>query len=194
MKGHAKFQDDEVYPPSASALGSNAHHITGCPVVGQSQPYCACLKRLEAFETGVMTTEGDSHHDCRRAWGGPRCAAYVMKNEEAVAGKALYYINRKKLQAFNGTVIVTDRPAKLVSPAVSDVRPTSAPTQPKPATAPVAPLTASYADAINATMQTLSSPAPVVQAAPAETPTRPAMLPGESPLDYIRRIKAQGNA
>lgn len=193
------FVDDEVYPAGASALGINAYHIHACPVLGQSQPYCACLKRLDKFEAGEAFAMGDSetYRDCKRAWGGPACTAFTMRTEEHKAGKALYFINRQKLNEYNG-LIATDRQTARQMLAESVSRPAPTPTQPVKVNAPparpekVAPLLqADYASAINAELQTLSSPAPVVQSTPVEaTTTRPAMLPGESPLEYIRRIKA----
>lgn len=184
MKRSHQFQDDEVYPAAMSASGTNAHHVNGCPIVGQSQPYAACLKRIGDYEAGGAL---ESMPDCRRAIGGPACTAWKMREDETKAGKALFYVNRAKLQAFNGTVIITDRPAKAPEPITNNFwegRPT--PTPSKPAKAPTAPLGGSYADAINATMQTLSSPAPE----PQDSNTNPAMNPGETVIEYVRRLKS----
>ena len=193
------FVDDEVYPAGASALGINAYHIHACPVLGQSQPYCACLKRLDKFEAGEAFALGESetYSNCKRAWGGPACQAHTMRSEEHKAGKALYFVNREKLKAYNG-LIASDRPqAPLVVPERVSTAQTT-PTQPevvkKPVASPqkpVATMQADYASAINAELQTLSTPAPVVQPSPPASTERPKMNPGETPLEYIRRLKAQ---
>jgi hypothetical protein len=141
------FKDPEVYPLDASKSGTNAHHINGCRVVGQSQPYAACLNRIAEYEAGGAI---ESMGECRRAIGGPACEAWKMREEENKAGKALFYVNRAKLQEYVG-LIASDRPQQ----RSSDDKPARASTPPQPdATSG----SGSYADAINATIQTLSSP------------------------------------
>jgi len=184
MKRAHQFQDDEVYPAAMSASGTNAHHVNGCPIVGQSQPYAACLKRISDYEAGGAL---ESMTECRRAIGGPACTAWKMREDETKAGKALFYVNRSKLQAFNGTVIVTDRPEKAAaSPATINDGPTSTYAVKNEPNHPTAYLGGSYADAINATMQTLSTPAPAQQ----NTDNKPAMNPGETAIEYVRRLKS----
>lgn len=146
------FTDDEVYPASASALGSNALHIHACPIIGQSQPYAACLKRIADYEAGQIQ---EAYTECRRAIGGPACTAYTMRAEEQKAGKALYYINRAKLQAHSGTIIASDLPRA----RISDVNP-------QPVSAPATAFAAlssgletSYAAIINAEIGKLGEPA-----------------------------------
>lgn len=175
-----QFSDDEVYPVSASALPSNAHHIHACRIIGQSQPYAACLKRIADFEAGEIQ---EAYTECRRAIGGPACDAWKMRAEEAKAGHALYYLNRSKLRDFYTSLIATDGPSDPVSAhqSVESVKPTST-----PAPDPFATQGGSYAEAINATIKTLSSPTEKPL-----TDSQPATNPGETPLEYIRRIKAE---
>lgn len=176
MKRHATFQDDEVYTLAMSASGTNAHHINGCKIVGQSQPYAACLKRIGEYEAGGSL---ESMPDCKRAIGGPACEAWTMREAEVKADKALFYVNRAKLQAFNGSGAAPAVNVGYIAPP----RAPTPPSKPKPLTEA---LGGSYADAINATMKTLSSPEPVVQSATQP----PAMNPGETVLEYVRRMKS----
>lgn len=183
------FQDPEVYPVSASATGKNATHINGCHIIGQSQPYAACLKRIREYVSGDPL---ETMRDCARAIGGPACRAWTMMQEEAKAGKALYFTNRDKLREYVG-IIASDLPQARVSDVrpkplpsgtkVDSVQPTGVYKSPKPVSAPIA---ASYADAINIALAETLTPAPVVNNAP----TRPPMNPGETPLEYSRRLRA----
>lgn len=208
------FQDSEVYPVSASATGKNAMHINGCHIVGQSQPYAACLKRIRDYVSGDPL---ESMRDCTRAIGGTACRAWTMMQEEAKAGKALYFINRDKLQAYVG-IIASDR----TQARTSDDKPKGIPAGtnidqiavtgfyklsdlPAPKPQPQQFSTSSYADVINQSLAELTeepansyadtepsslaetlTPAPVVNNAP----TRPPMNPGETPLEYSRRLRA----
>lgn len=157
MKGSFGFKDTEVYPLDASLSGKNATHINGCVVVGQSQPYAACLKRIADYEAGDSL---ESMRDCTRAIGGPACRAWAMRQEEIKKGSSIYFTNRDKLQAYVG-VIASDRPAA----SVGSVTTYDGSTPPHKVAPLTGALTGSYADAINATIQTLSSPATVGQAA-----------------------------
>lgn len=144
------FKDPEVYPLDASKSGKNATHINGCTVVGQSQPYAACLKRITDYEAGDQL---ESMRDCTRAIGGPACRAWVMRQEEVKAGSAIHFTNRDKLRAYVD-LIASDRPRLNVG-SVAAIPQSTPPHKAAPLTEA---LTGSYADAINATIQTLSSP------------------------------------
>lgn len=156
MKGSFGFKDPEVYPLDASKSGKNATHINGCHVVGQSQPYAACLKRIDDYEAGDSL---ESMRDCTRAIGGPACRAWGMRQEEIKAGTSIHFTNRDKLREYV-ELIASDLPRA----SVGYVAPHRDPTPPHKTAPLTEALTGSYADAINATMQTLSSPETVVQA------------------------------
>lgn len=175
----SQFSDDEVYPVSASALPSNAHHIHACRIIGQSQPYAACLKRINDCEAGLIQ---EAYTECRRAIGGPACDAWKMRGEEVKAGRALYYLNRSKVRDFYTSLIATDGPSDPVS---VDTGSKPVEVTPTPVKKAETPLGGSYADAINATMNSLSSPEVDPQ-----TSSTPAQNPGETPLEYVRRLKA----
>jgi hypothetical protein len=150
MKSSFKFKDAEVYPLDASKSGKNATHVNGCHVVGQSQPYAACLKRIADYEAGDQL---ESMRECTRAIGGSACRAWVMRQEEIKAGASIHFTNRDKLNAYVG-VVASD----LAQRVLSNVRPTVESAPPQWAEESPAAF-GGYADAINATIQTLSSPA-----------------------------------
>lgn len=149
------FKDTEVYPLDASKSGRNATHINGCHVVGQSQPYAACLKRIADYEAGDSL---ESMRDCTRAIGGPACRAWAMRQEEIKAGSSIHFTNRDKLREYV-ELIASDRPAA----SVGYVAPRRDPTPPQQLAPLTSALSGSYADAINATIQTLSSPETIRQ-------------------------------
>lgn len=149
------FKDTEVYPLEASKSGKNATHINGCHIVGQSQPYAACLKRIADYEAGDSL---ESMRDCTRAIGGPACRAWGMRQEEIKAGSSIHFTNRDKLREYIG-LIASDRPAV----NVGYVAPYRDPTPPHKVAPLTGALSGSYADAINATIQTLSSPETIRQ-------------------------------
>lgn len=93
-----KFEDIEVYPVGASALGINAHYILGCKEVGRNAPYASCLKHIKDRSMGRLDAQ---YADCSAAIGRKDCPALKMQKEEQLENKAIYFVNRKKLQAFN---------------------------------------------------------------------------------------------
>lgn len=178
------FQDDETYPVEASESGKNAFHINGCAIIGQSQPYAACLHRINHYNIGDL--EAVNVPECIRAIGGPACRAWGMRNEELTKGKATYYVNRDKLNAYLG-IIATDRPAGHQITHQTHKRTKPTPTHEQVSQTPAEGSQGSYASVINAAMSELSTPAPVVKTEPIKP--KPSILPGESPLNYARRVR-----
>lgn len=93
-----KFIDDETYPVEASESGDNAFYMNGCDAVGGRPNYAACLAKCAARKKGRLS---ELYSECSAAIGGKRCPALEMRKQEIAAGKALYFISRPKLKAFN---------------------------------------------------------------------------------------------
>lgn len=94
----AQFIDDEIYPVSASALGTNAYYIPNCKEVGHNAAYASCLKKIKDRKEGRLDAQ---YSDCSAAIGRKDCPAMAMRKEEELENKAIYFINRKKLQSNN---------------------------------------------------------------------------------------------
>lgn len=92
-----EFQDDEVYPATVSAGGNNAYYLTGCELVGHRPSYCVCLNKIKAYERD-RTLRG---LQCESEIRDKVCPAIKMRDQELAAGKALFFVNRTKLMAFN---------------------------------------------------------------------------------------------
>lgn len=99
-----QLQDTERYPIHSSTLGTNAYYLDFCNFGGHRPSYAACLSRIGLFhaneEIGVNCAE------CSVAISRRSCPALAMREEELEAGRALYYINRAKLQKTNDENLV----------------------------------------------------------------------------------------
>lgn len=89
--------DETEYPFTASEGGDNAY-IHGCDVYGGRRHYACCLQMLKLLKSNapdrnVYDTE------CRKAITQSRknCPAIEMRVAEQKAGKALYYVPRRKI-------------------------------------------------------------------------------------------------
>jgi len=89
--------DDEIYPVEASLWGTNAYHFS-CTVRAGTQANCICANKLKAFDEKRFGGILEECHDAIRVG---TCPARAMRREEELAGKAIYFVNRKKLQAAN---------------------------------------------------------------------------------------------
>lgn len=168
------FVDDEVYPAEASEQGCNAYYLDKCDHVGHRPAYAACLKKVAERQHGRLDA---CNADCSAAIGKKDCLAAKMRKEEIVSGKAIYFINRQKLQAFYRSVEEIER-AKLIATPVGQwstkkpSRSRSVETITTPPPPPAKPKhfldidTGGYVDAINAATKTEVSKG-VVMSAPA---------------------------
>lgn len=180
------YVDDEVYPVEKSAGGSNAYCMKACVVVGYQPAYCICVNKIQAMQRDD-TLRG--LEECESAIRHGACPAVAMREEELKAGKAIYYINRVKLQKFNDAQ--ADMEADLLRrkmgierkagkhiasvPSVATFK-----TPPKPASASLPPEENGYAAAINAAMRDLEKkpdPAPVPTPAPIRVEPKPEPKP-----------------
>ena len=193
-----QFQDSEIYPAEASEQGCNSFYLDNCEHVGHRPAYAACLKKVELRKRGRLDT---SYSDCSAAIGRKECRAAKMQKEELAEGRAIYFINRKKLQAFHQYRAEMEQRhfssmsfSKGDQKKVSKPRPIEQPKAPPPA-APKHFLdmnTGSYADAINAAMKT-AAPEPAAQAMkPVQQVQAPAapVKAGMSLLEMARQMTA----
>lgn len=184
------YKDDTFYPPATSGSPSNAHYLAGCHIVQHRPAYCSCLAKIEARQHGSLD---NMFAGCSQAIVQKTCPALSMKQEEELAGKAIYFISREKLRAF------TEQQSGLVSPEHSqpDTTPKPIPSAPKRPASSIFPTGGDgYAAAINAGLAELNSRTP----APASEPAQPKQVvslpslkpnPGESMIDFARRMAAQ---
>ena len=206
--------DHKTWPPSCSASGDNAYYLPTCEFVARSPAYASCLFKIAENQAG-RSEQHPSHRECCAPIEHGRCRALGMRQEEDLKGVALFYVPRQKL----ASTALPNRPRfdvalpPMQTKSVMPPLPTT-PTAPqvtaiKP-TVPVEPDNA-YAAAINAalheTAKSTAAPTPVATiAAPSglppsplpvtrlstttPAPSRPARLPGETPLQYARRCAA----
>ena len=191
----------KTYPPSASHGGDNAYYLKGCEVVGHQPAYAACLFKItEVRADRLQSTFGACVDEIKCG----RCKATGMLQEEELKGAALYYFPRQFIQS---KVITNLTP---VSEIPTKAKPYQSPVVTHKVQKPLIPdMGDGYAAAINAAMteepstkQEPSSPMPTKDdwdAAfdiPTISPniraeiakTRPAIQPGETPLQYARRV------
>lgn len=192
------------FPPSSSKLGSNAYYLRGCEVVQRSPSYASCLYKIGEIEAGRVD---QLHAECAAAVTSGRCTARQMRQEEDLAGVALYFFPRIPPAPLHLPVSVSGdfgvRITNLTDPALIPRMPNSTPSSrflaaaekvgskiveavmpKKPKSGLLDAIDAgSYADAINA------SPAP----APAKKPITKDDLeklakPGESLIETAKRL------
>jgi hypothetical protein len=187
------IKHDTNYPPSASAGGNNAYYLKGCDAVQRSPSYAACLFKIGEIEAG---RENVLHNDCAAACRQGKCLAREMRDQEQLAGAALYYFPRTPPQALHLPFKVAGdfgvRITNLTDPALIPRDPKKGDrfaAKPFPKVKPVDPLDAEleamsggYADAITAAVAELppAAPAPapksppiIVQPAPVAAPPKP---------------------
>lgn len=176
---------DTKLPPAASRSGKNAYYIQ-CPVVEHSAAYCACLDKLQKIRDKAPST--NSLAACEGGLRTGRCQAAGMEQAELLHGEAIYFVARETLATKPGPAwSYESKPApKVLMP-------------PKPPTAQGVRIdTGGYSDAINAAVRATPAQSPVAVAAPIPVPpaapvarvSPPAMVAGESPIQYARRIAA----
>lgn len=160
------IEENKMQPLSASESGRNAYYLPNCEVIEHSPAYASCLDKLRQIKE--KKTNG-RFTECVSAVRNGRCKAADMRQEEELKGQAVYFVARVALTI----------PA---SPNWDNYTPKSKPPHQRfvVTTHSKANQGGSYADAINAAMQTL--PKPVF--------TAPKMVAGETPIQFARRLAA----
>lgn len=151
-----KFEDIEIYGVEKSASSHNAYYLKGCTHVGQAPAYAACLSKIEQYKANALPTIFST---CGAAIGSTLCPAIGMRQDELKEGRAMFFVNRLKLNEFiaerTGTESVQlSEPKKIQSP--------------KPAKPAFDENENGYAAAINIAMSKLSSPKVEVPNVPAQ--------------------------
>jgi len=227
---------DKHHPTAASGQVDNAYYLRHCPIVERGPAYAACLSRLSDISAG---RSNERTAQCQRAVDTGACIAHGMREQETIAGSALFYFPRPANKPYLPMSVAGDFGVQITNhtdPALYTNPPKVAPAK------PVVVDGGTFADALN---MALKDPAPVttvtlphhgpvdleakplgtakkgdlsittlanagpspgdmpldrmIKALPLPIPpeppktaatTRPPMNPGETPLQYARRLAA----
>lgn len=160
------FQDTTLYPISQSADRSNAYY-SYCEHVGHSANFASCQAAIKLVEAESK----EAPAECKGACANRTCQAVHMMKEEELAGRALFYIDRKKLWEYStGEALkATERLVELMHTGkATHHKPSKA--KPAPAPAPQSDIERSLAGAavniqgaaVNAAVTISTAPAPAV--------------------------------
>ena len=190
-----EFHDVEEYPVEFSAGGINAYAIP-CEIMSFRPGYCVCVNKLDAYKRGRR----DFLPECVTAIGNGTCDAIAMRNEEIKAGKAIYFVHREKLLAFQNKTeyqgsgrysALESLKKKLfgsMTTAVSEPAQSSlsvkSPVSKSAVSKSAMPAidTGGYADAINSAL---------TEKTPLQPEVKVEAKPGESLLEMARRLMSQ---
>lgn len=170
---------ETIEPITASADGTRNMFTLKCVPLEQSMNYAACLWRQGVLSSPNTKTPAD-WAPCGTACRAGTCTALNMRQEEVLAGKAIYFQDRNVFRK------VIDAAKQWIMPSFGTTTPA---TKPKPA--PKKDMldaigsAGSFADAISVAAKTPAS-VPVARVIPmmvAQT--------GESPLQMARRMAAE---
>lgn len=181
--------DSPIEPLASSADGKlNAYTLT-CAPLGQSMNYAACLWRQNVLATPNVKTPAD-WSGCDQARLNKTCTALLMRSEEVLAGKSIYFRARGIVRQLSDAAREWFRPGAAGTKA-PPTRPITMVPTPKPAKSMLDAMGSAgdLADAISAAAKTPASPPPAPVIAPA-----PVALEGESPLQMARRLAAERSA
>lgn len=173
-----------VEPISASADGQRNAYSFSCVPLGQSMNYAACLWRQGVLSAPAINTPAD-WAECGKAARCGSCTALVMRKEEELAGKAIYFRDRSTFRKITETVSKWLMPSRSQTPT-SPVRSSPAPKLKDYSMLDAMGNAGSFADAIS---DAARHPASTPPKARAFTPaTVVASSKGESPLQMARRL------
>lgn len=181
--------DNALEPLAYSADGKRNSFTLACTPTGQSMNYAACIWRQNVLANPKTITPPD-WNVCKQAREEGRCTALIMRKEEELAGKSIYFRCRKTIMAASAAAREWIMPKGEPYPA----RPAAAH---RAAAAPKSMLDAmgSMGDLSDAVSAVARSP-DAVATAPVKTPDAPrprivTALAGESPLQMARRLHAE---
>lgn len=179
------------YPPEQSMAGTNTFTVKTCRAVGHTPGYCVCLNKIKAFERDTTLS---SYPECEKAIRDKTCAAIGMRQEEQLAGKALYYVDRALLREEMDKAFAAStpsfRPTKVTPAPVTTHKTAAAPAPKKPE--PILGEQGDYAAAINAAIKEASAaPAPVVTTEPEPKVDSPSPSPVKKGLSILEIARMQ---
>lgn len=160
----------------ASEGGDNAFYLASCMHVQHRPAYAACLCKIEDRKKGRL----EGMPECSAAIGRKDCPALPMRQEEILAGKAIYFVSRKELQAqAQAAAAARGHVFAQMAEQGRDWAPSKT-KRPKVTAAPAAPAPSiDYAAAINKAMSAATAAAAAAKApelgSTAESATRPAV-------------------
>lgn len=79
------------HPVTASAGPDNAYYLHHCAEIERGPAYTACLSRLKDIDAG---RSNERTAQCEKAVREKRCVAHGMREQEQLAGSALFYFPR----------------------------------------------------------------------------------------------------
>lgn len=174
-----------IEPITASADGKRNSFTLNCVPTGQSMNYAACLWRQGVLVTPNVKVPPD-WNACNTARCGGECTALVMRKEEELAGKSIYFKDRNFIRK------ITDSARKWLMPKTtfsSSFAGKEVPAEPK------VKRTSSMLDAMgdagtfaDAITEAAKTPASSPLVAAVSRPATPVALTGESPLAMARRL------
>lgn len=204
-----------IYPVDQSKSGRNSYYQF-CDYRQQQASYAVCLHTLDAIEENRLAS--DRFVECQRAYCHDECPAKVLRAQEVAAKRALFFIPRREIEAFTAKA-TSDDGSK--STGLYDLNNESyargwaqvggkihgEPRKARPAYVPPpvekkpgfvqmdgAAIVNQISKEDRAKKAEQPKPQPAATAAPApEASLKP--LPGESPLEFVRRrnkLKAEG--
>lgn len=183
-----KFVDETIYPPNVSAEGNNAFYHR-CNVVEHEAPYASCLKHIADHAVGKLDSMFST---CGQAIGWKSCPAIAMREQEMLQGKAIYFVNRKKMRE---AMLAEGEQLELVRQKWEPPAKRSALT-PRPAEPTIArdnrqPLKRSGVAASTGNMFADALNAAVSESKPVQSIKSPVIKPGMSPAQIARASKEQ---
>jgi hypothetical protein len=166
--------EESILGVEASASKGNAFYLDKCEHVDHRPPFAACIDKITRRSEGRLESIFST---CSVAISKGECRAKLLRDEELLKGKSIYFVSRAELQTqiaagdanFGQLTLSVQRPPTTrMSRGSKRVE--------KTAPAPVStPSTGSvYADAINS----------------ASSPEMVPMLPGETMGEYANRVLA----
>lgn len=191
--------ENTLEPLAYSADGKRNSFILACTPTGQSMNYAACIWRQGVLAKPNVNTPPD-WNVCKQACNEGRCTALIMRREEELAGKSIYFRCRTVLAAVSSAAREWIMPkGTATSVPHSSCRSSGTYTPPAPAPAPRAKTMfdamgsmGTLADAVTEAAKTPTAPPPTEPKLPeVMRPRIVATIPGESPLQMARRLHAE---
>jgi hypothetical protein len=216
-------EHDTKFPVTASAGADNAYYLRHCSAIERGPSYAACLSRLHDIDVGVSN---ERTAQCDKAVREGRCVAHGMREQESLAGTALFYFPRTNKPflpvsvAGDFGVLITNltdpalipKPVKAFGEKPAPRAPAAKVEQELQVDALAVAITNAAAKPENEPAkqqpEITPEPAPAATFAPTEEPakmatnmvaqmcagTAPKIQPGETPLQFARRMAALRNA
>lgn len=181
-----QVEEKPVLGIEKSASGIENRHIFCCEAQGQHMLYASCIARLGAIDAPNVRVP-DDWKSCERHRQHGVCKASVMRQEELLQGKSIYFVSRSELETAAQTMRKFMLPPIPLAPKLKSVKAAKTTGVALDAMGDLG----SYADAINAVADVPAKPVFKVPDTPVPSRPMPVALPGETPLQMARRLAAE---